>query len=121
LFGSSGHVGFPILKTSLFINTKYYAMCGSNDGHDSGANLDLSEGTHSEKFTGGDLNSSSQNLGLATDLASQVLYRVCELSLSKNLSKSEAIDLYLSSLQAVIEIVNPPKTDAPDIQKSIEN
>jgi hypothetical protein len=21
------------LKTSLFINTKYYAMCGSNDGH----------------------------------------------------------------------------------------
>jgi hypothetical protein len=33
LFGSSGHVGFPILKTSLFINTKYYAMCGSNDGH----------------------------------------------------------------------------------------
>jgi hypothetical protein len=33
LFGSSGHVGFPMLKTSLFINTKYYAMCGSNDGH----------------------------------------------------------------------------------------
>jgi hypothetical protein len=34
LFGSSGHVGFPMLKTSLFINTKYYAMCGSNDGHE---------------------------------------------------------------------------------------
>jgi hypothetical protein len=40
LFGSSGHVGFPILKTSLFINTKYYAMCGSNDGH---SQLGLSE------------------------------------------------------------------------------
>jgi hypothetical protein len=88
---------------------------------DSGASLDLSEGTDSEKLIGGDLNASSQNLGLTTDLASQVLYRVCELSLSKNLSKSEAIDLYLSSLQAIIEIVNPPKTDAPDIQKSIEN
>jgi hypothetical protein len=22
-----------MLKTSLFINTKYYAMCGSNNGH----------------------------------------------------------------------------------------
>ncbi|WP_340680467.1 hypothetical protein [Paraglaciecola sp.] len=31
LFGSSGHVGFPMLKTLLFINAKSYAMCGIND------------------------------------------------------------------------------------------
>ena len=86
---------------------------------DTGASFKLSEGAAlPATFTGGSLNASSQDLGANSYLASQILYRSCELSLSHNLSKSEAIDLYHSSLQAIIEIANPPLADAPNVQES---
>lgn len=56
---------------------------------------------------------SSQNLGSSAYLVSEVMYRVCELSINYDLNKEEAKFIFIKGLEAVSDISgNPTKISA---------
>lgn len=53
---------------------------------------------------------SQLNLGNSTYLASEILYRACELSVNYGLNKGEAVTLFLKGLEAVADITGSAVT-----------
>ena len=60
-------------------------------------------GAGKAKFTGGSVTSDNQNLGSSTYLADEVLYRLCEIGISYNLTKEEMLDYYTQTLILLVD------------------
>lgn len=71
---------------------------------DTGPSLDLTAGVGSEKIDTGSITASSTNLGDTTYLLDQLLYRLCEIGISYDLSKSEFLEFYLKTLEIADEL-----------------
>jgi hypothetical protein len=71
---------------------------------DTGASASIAEtGTGKAKFTGGSVTSDNQNLGSSTYVADEVLYRLCEIGISYNLTKEEMLDFYMQTLMLLVD------------------
>lgn len=73
---------------------------------DTGASVGLAAAGESVKLDGGSVSAGTLNQGSATYFADEVLYRLCELGINYELTKSEMLDYYLQTLKI---LTSPPQ------------
>ena len=87
---------------------------------DKGPSLDLSAGVGSEKIDAGSITAASTSLGDTTYLVYQLLYRLCEIGISYDLSKSEFLEFYLKTLEIADEL-GGKNYDSQALEALLEN
>ena len=87
---------------------------------DTGPSLSISTpATGQDSFDSGSVTASNQNHGSSAYVADEVLYRLCEIGISYQLSKKEMLDYYIQTLTLLVDVatskdVLPPETDSPE-------
>ena len=79
---------------------------------DTGPSLGVSAGAASASFSEGGIAANTQNHGSWAYVADEVLFRLCELGISYDLSKEEMLDYYLKTLNLLTQIMQSAATEA---------
>lgn len=74
--------------------------------------------TGEDSFSGGSVTTSSQNHGSAAYVADEVLYRLCEMGISYQLTKEEMLDYYIKTLTLLVKVATPNDKSAPNSSPS---
>lgn len=76
--------------------------------------------TGQDSFNDGSITTSSQNHGDSAYVADEVLYRLCEIGISYQLSKEEMLDYYIKTLRLLVDVATSKDVLPPEISSSAE-
>lgn len=87
---------------------------------DTGPSLSIATpATGQDSFQSGSVTASSQNHGSSAYVADEILYRLCEIGISYQLSKEEMLDYYIQTLTLLVDVATskdilPPESSSPE-------
>ena len=87
---------------------------------DTGPSLSIATpATGQDSFQSGSVTDSSQNHGSSAYVADEILYRLCEIGISYQLSKEEMLDYYIQTLTLLVDVATskdilPPESSSPE-------
>ena len=79
---------------------------------DTGPSLGVSSGAASATLSEGGITANTQNHGSWAYVADEVLFRLCEIGISYDLSKEEMLDYYLKTLNLLTQIIQSEASEA---------